>query len=95
MVPGFSYDQGTFFWVINNIFFQYYSLLIFLVSATVMVVVSYMSERPSYEKISGLTFGTLSDDHKKETRASWTAGDVIGSVLVLALILAAYLTFTG
>jgi SSS family solute:Na+ symporter len=95
MVDGFSYDQGTFFWVINNIFFQYYSLLIFLVSATVMVLVSYMSERPSYEKISGLTFGTLSDDHKKETRSSWSAGDVVGSVLVLALILAAYLTFTG
>jgi SSS family solute:Na+ symporter len=95
MVPGFTYEHGSFFWIINNVFFQYYSLLIFLVSATVMVAVSYMSEKPSYEKISGLTFGTLSDDHKKESRSSWTWADVGGSALVLLLILAAYLTFTG
>jgi SSS family solute:Na+ symporter len=95
MVPGFTYEHGSFFWIINNVFFQYYSLLIFLVSATVMVAVSYMTEKPSYEKISGLTFGTLSDDHKKESRSSWTWADVGGSALVLLLILAAYLTFTG
>jgi len=95
MVPGFTYEHGSFFWIINNVFFQYYSLLIFLVSATVMVLVSYMSEKPSYEKISGLTFGTLSDDHKKESRSSWTWADVGGTALVLLLILAAYLTFVG
>ncbi|MGB2958261.1 MAG: sodium:solute symporter [Bacteroidota bacterium] len=95
MVPGFTYEHGSFFWIINNVFFQYYSLLIFLVSATVMVLVSYMSEKPSYEKISGLTFGTLTDTDKKESRSSWTWADVGGSALVLLLILAAYLTFTG
>ncbi|MGB6120691.1 MAG: Na+/glucose cotransporter, partial [Bacteroidota bacterium] len=59
------------------------------------VLVSYMSEKPSYEKISGLTFGTLTDTDKKESRSSWTWADVGGSALVLLLILAAYLTFTG
>jgi SSS family solute:Na+ symporter len=92
---GFRYPEGTFLWVMNNIFFQYYSLLIFLVSAAVMVVVSYMTEAPSLEKISGLTYGTVTEEHKKESRASWDARDVVSSVSVLVLILAAYLYFVG
>ncbi|MGB2869715.1 MAG: sodium:solute symporter [Bacteroidota bacterium] len=92
---GFHYSEGTFLWVMNNIFFQYYSLLIFLVSATVMVVVSYLTEAPPLERLSGLTYGTVTEEHKKTSRASWDARDVIASVLVLCLILAAYLYFVG
>jgi SSS family solute:Na+ symporter len=94
-VEGFAYESGSFFWIMNNIFFQYYSLLIFIVCGIVMVVVSYMTEQPSYEKISGLTFATLSDEHRKESRASWNIWDVVNSCIVLLLILAAYLYFTG
>jgi SSS family solute:Na+ symporter len=92
---GFTYAHGSFLWVVNNIFFQYYSLIIFLVSAAVMVVVSYLTEKPSYEKISGLTYGTVTSEHRRESRASWNASDIIASGIVLALILAAYLYFTG
>lgn len=95
MVQGFQYDEGSFLWIINTIFFQYYSLLIFLVSAAVMIVVSYMTEAPSLQRLSGLTYGTVTEEHKKETRASWDARDVVLSVLVLVLILAAYLYFVG
>ena len=92
---GFHYAQGTFLWVMNNIFFQYYSLLIFLVSAAVMVIVSYMSKAPSMGTITGLTYGTVTEEHKRESRSSWDARDVVSSVLVLLLILAAYLYFVG
>ncbi len=95
LVDGFSYSTGSFFWVINNIFFQYYSLVIFIVCIIVMVGVSYMTEAPNYEKISGLTFATTSDKDKKESRDSWSIGDIVSSVLVLVLILAAYLYFAG
>ena len=95
LTEGFSYEEGSFFWIVNNIFFQYYSLVIFLVSALVMVVVSYATEQPSYQQISGLTFGTVTGDQKAETRASYTKGDIIVSGLVLVLILAAYLYFNG
>ena len=95
LIGGFSYAEGSFFWIINHIFFQYYSLVIFIISIIVMIVVSYLTEPPSYEKISGLTYGTVTAEHKKESRASWQARDVIATVIVLALILAAYLYFTG
>ncbi|HTR80233.1 MAG TPA: sodium:solute symporter [Bacteroidota bacterium] len=95
LAEGFHYEQGTFLWIMNNVFFQYYSLLIFIVSAAVMVIVSYATEAPSLEKISGLTYGTVTEEHKRETRASWDARDVVSSALVLGLILAAYLYFVG
>lgn len=95
LISGFNYAEGSFFWIINNIFFQYYSLIIFVISVIVMFAVSYMTEEPSYEKISGLTYGTITDEHKKESRASWNFWDVALSFAVIVLILAAYLYFVG
>ena len=88
-----SYTQGSFLWIMNNIFFQYYSLLIFLVCIAVMIVVSYLTEAPSYEKIKGLTYGTRTAEDRAKSRASWTYTDIIASALVLAIIIAAYLYF--
>lgn len=95
LLDGFAYTQGSFLWVVNNIFFQYYSLLITLVCIGVMVVVSYMTEAPAYEKISGLTYATMTEEDHRQSRASWGAKEVAASALVLAIILAAYLYFTG
>jgi len=95
LLSGFSYAEGSFLWIVNHIFFQYYSIVILIISAVVMIAVSYLTEAPSYEKISGLTYGTVTEEHRKESRASWTTSDVITSVIVLALILTAYLYFTG
>jgi len=88
-----SYTEGSFFWIMNNIFFQYYSLLIFLVCVVVMIVVSYLTEAPSYEKIKGLTYGTRTAEDRAKSRASWTYADIIASGVVLAIIAAAYLYF--
>jgi solute:Na+ symporter, SSS family len=95
LIQGFHYAEGSFLWIVNNIFFQYYSIIILLASASVMIVVSYMTAAPSYAQISGLTYGTRTEDDKRATRASWKAIDVVLSGLVLALILAAYLYFVG
>ena len=92
---GFAYTEGTFLWIINNIFFQYYGLLIFIISLAVMYIVSYMTEAPDYARISGLTFGTRTEEQKKTTRDSWSAIDVFLSVLVVVLILIAYIYFSG
>jgi len=90
-----AYAQGSFFWIMNNIFFQYYSLLIFIVCVVVMIVVSYATAAPSYQKIQGLTYGTRTAEDRTKSRASWTYADLIASGAVLAIIAAAYLYFTG
>jgi len=90
-----GYPSGSFLWICNNINFQYFSVLITIVSAVVMVGVSYLTAAPSEEKIRGLTFATQTADDRATSRASWSRWDVAASVLVLLLILLAYLYFRG
>ncbi len=90
-----GYPAGSFLWLVNNVYFQYYSLLIFVVSALVLVGVSYATAPPREGQLAGLTYATVTDADRRQTRASWGAGDVFASALVLVLILAAYLYFNG
>ncbi len=90
-----GYAVGSFSYIVNNIYFQYFSLLIFLVSAAVMVVVSYMTSPPDRAKIEGLTYGALTEENRRQTRASWNSLDVVASAIVVGLIIAAYVYFSG
>ncbi len=90
-----GYTAGSFLWIVNNIYFQYYSLFIFLVSAVTMVVVSYLTPAPAEERLVGLTFATVTPEQRRQSRSSWTRGDVIASAVVLLIILANYLYFRG
>ena len=92
---GTPYSEGSFLWIVNNIFFQYYSLLITIVCILVFIIVSYATRQPDYVKISGLTFSTLSEEDKIATRATWSAKDVVLSILLVAIIISVYLYFTG
>jgi SSS family solute:Na+ symporter len=90
-----GYVTGSFLWIVNNVYFQYYSLLIFVVSVVTMIVVSYLSPAPNEAHLSGLTWGTVTAEHRRASRASWNRWDAINSVVVLFLILLAYLYFRG
>jgi len=90
-----GYAEGSFLWIVNNIYFQYYSLFIFIVCVLVMIAVSWWTSAPSYERISGLTYGTVNEEHRRLSRGSWDWRDIAASAVVLAVILAAYLYFTG
>jgi solute:Na+ symporter, SSS family len=90
-----GYPEGSFLWIINNINFQYFSILITLISAVVMVVVSYLTREPDYDRIKNLSFGTVTDEHRAESAKSWDWRDLAASAFVLAVILAGYLYFRG
>lgn len=90
-----GYPHGSFLWIVNNIYFQYFSVLITLVSAIVMVGVSYMTAEPDYATLQNLTFATKTKEDKAATRASWDWREVAASALVLVCILGAYLYFRG
>ena len=90
-----GYEHGSFLWIINHIYFQYWSVLITVVSIVVIVVVSYMTSEPDYKRLGGLTFATTSREDHAHTLASWDWREVAGSALVLACILGSYLYFRG
>jgi len=70
-------------------------MLITVISAIVMLVVSYMGEAPDERQLGGLTFQTASAEDRAHTRAGWDKRDVIASGFVLFAILFAYLYFRG
>jgi SSS family solute:Na+ symporter len=91
----FQYAEGSFLWFVNKLYFQYYSALVFLFSAALMIGVSYITKPPSEEKLKGLTYATVSREDRETSRASWGWVEVAMSAFVIAGILAAYLYFTG
>ena len=92
---GKTYTEGSVPWILNNMFFQYYSILILLVCIGVFYAVSYATKAPDYARISGLTYGTVTSDQRSESRSSWGFPDVFWSGFVIVCILAAYLFFRG
>jgi len=90
-----AYEEGSFMWIVSNINFQYFSILITIISAIVMIVVSYLGDAPEDAAIKNMTFSTRTDDHLSESQASWDWRDVAASILVLAVITGGYLYFTG
>jgi SSS family solute:Na+ symporter len=90
-----GYPEGSFLWIINNIYFQYWSVFITIVSAIVMVVVSHMTAEPNYSRIQSLTFETTTKEDRLKTRASWGRAEVLASALVLVCIIGSYLYFRG
>ena len=63
-------------------------------SILIVVLVSLLTGAPDPKKISGLTYATVTAEHKKEDRQSWDKWDVIGTVVVLGLVLAMYVYFS-
>jgi len=83
-LPGFIVSFGRF-----N--FLYFCIILFAVSVTTVVTVSLFTPKPSAEKLAGLTFATTPRDERR----TWTKWDVTHTVIILAIIAAVYIYFTG
>src|SRR5690606_19316434 len=90
-----GYKPGSLLYIVNETYFQYFSLLIFLVSAVVMVVVSLATAPPNPDQLRGLTCGWLLSEDLRQTRAGGGTLDVVGTLVVLGLIASAYIYFSG
>jgi SSS family solute:Na+ symporter len=90
-----GYAPGSFFWIVNNIYFQYFSMLITGVAILAAVLASLATAEPEYGRLRSLTYATATDADRAHTRASWDWHDVAGSIGILVCILAAYLYFRG
>lgn len=74
--------------------FLYFCILLFLFSVAVMVIISLLTEKPSVEQLNGLTYATTVAEDKAKSRATWNRFDVIMSLIVVAVILAAFIYFS-
>jgi SSS family solute:Na+ symporter len=66
--------------------FLYFCFFLFVACIGAMVVISFLTQVPSYDKIQGLTYGTTVSEDKKTSRESWNKRDVLMSAVVLIII---------
>jgi len=67
----------------------------FLFSVLVAVVVSLLTPPPAPEQISGLTFGTLTEQQRADNRSSYTGWDIAVSALIVGIVIYIMASFTG
>jgi len=75
--------------------FAHMAVYMFLACVVVCSVVSLYTEAPDFEKIKGLTLGTLSAEQKAEARNSYSKWDVAISVLLAAIVISVLIYFRG
>jgi len=87
-LPGSLVAFGKFQWL-------YFCLALFGVCVVTVVTVSLLTRRPPPEKLDGLTYATVSAAARDEARRSWSAWDVVHTLIILSIIAAVYIYFTG
>ena len=71
----------------------HFCILLFLLTCTLIILVSLFTKKPTREQTEGLTFGSSTPEQTEETRESWNKWDVIHSLIVIGAIVAFYVYF--
>jgi len=78
---------ADFNWLIFGAFY-------FLSCVVIAIVVSFMTAPPNEKQLEGLTFATITDEQRKENNASFGIGDIIATVVIIAVIGWVMVTFS-
>lgn len=72
----------------------YFSGVLFVFSAVLVVLISMATPAPSEAQVRGLTYASTTAEQRAENRASWGMPEVLGTAVVLGMVLAVYLYFS-
>ena len=67
--------------------FAHMAIFMFLFSVALCISVSLATSPPDYKRISGLSFGTLTKEHKLENKGSYDTIDVVLSVVLVVIVI--------
>jgi len=81
-------------WVFDfwNIHWLYYTQILFVVTAALMIAISLMTKTPNPATVKFTWYGATAEE-KAATRASWNGWDVGLSIVVVAAVVAFYIAF--
>ncbi len=88
-------DQDGVLYQIGNMNFLTFAAWLFLISVVVAVVVSLINPPPPLEKLSGLTFSTITPEQRAENKASYNIWDILASLLVIGIVVFIMISFNG
>ena len=86
-MTGWFWDNTQWFWQTNWLVFECW-LLVFII--LLMVVVSCFTAAPSKAQVEAITF---TKDYRRQIRESWSMGDILATLGVIALCFCFYLYF--
>jgi SSS family solute:Na+ symporter len=85
----------NFMFVFATVNFSHMAILMFIFSVLLCITVSILTNPPDYSKISGLSYGTLTVNHRKENRESYDTVDVILSIILVIIVVSILSYFTA
>jgi SSS family solute:Na+ symporter len=91
MVTNPALRSGIF--TILNINWIHFMIFIFIFTMALMVVISMFTPRAGEQQLQGITYFSQSPEQVLETRNSWSAIDVITSLIVVAVCVVFYIYF--
>ena len=86
-----SLRHGIF--LILDINWLHFCIGLFFFTMLLMFAISFFTPKATVEQLQGLTYFSQSPEQVKETRESWSAIDVVTTILVLAICVGFYLYF--
>ena len=75
--------------------FAHMAIFMFLFSVALCISVSLATSPPDYKRISGLSFGTLTKEHKLENKGSYDTIDIVLSFVLVAIVIGILMYFTN
>ena len=85
----------NFMFAFATVNFSHMAILMFIFSALLCITVSILTSVPDYTKISGLSYGTLTANHRKENNESYDTVDIILSIILIIIVVSILSYFTG
>ena len=85
----------NFMYLFATINFSHMAIIMFVFSVLLCISVAVATSPPNYEKIRGLSFGTLSREQKIENNESYDLVDLILSILLVIIVIGILSYFTG
>ena len=85
----------SYMFIFATINFSHMAILMFIFSILLCISVAVATSPPNYEKIRGLSFGTLTIKQKIENKQSYSLVDLILSVLLVVIVIGILSYFTG
>ena len=85
----------NFMFAFATVNFSHMAILMFIFSVLLCITVSILTSPPDYSKISGLSYGTLTVNHRKENSESYDTVDVILSIVLIIIVVSVLSYFTA
>lgn len=95
LAKGGTIPPGNFIYKLGTMNFLHFGVLSLVICLATAIIVSLMSPAPAAEKVSGLTFSTLSDEQKSENKTSYTWIDIAASIFTVLIVIAVMIYFNG